>query len=197
VSPRAFVLAVCVALPALCFAAPAPFPRTERGPMKFVPPQNLADLALIAEKGGDVKRGAAYLRPKYAELDDLAKAFKPRRRGGIGIGPPANNDGLELKLYVLRRTELNAAQLQEQKADVNRLAHYTIAIIEVVRLFAPDVPRRDGKGAREWNAFADEVRLGARDLLRANATGDAKGVRAAAIKLAEGCFNCHDVFRDS
>src|SRR5262245_22776029 len=105
-SSRAFVLAVSVALPALCFAAPAPFPRAERGPIKFVPPQNLDDLARIAEQRGDFRRGAVFVKPKYAELEDLEKAYKPRRRGGIGVGPLGNQDGIELRLVNLQRREL-------------------------------------------------------------------------------------------
>jgi hypothetical protein len=196
-SSRAFVLLVCAALPALCLAAPAPFPRTERRSTSFVPPQSLADLVAIAEKRGDVRRGAAFLKPKYAELEDLEKVYKPRRRGGIGVGPAAPQDGIEQKLWQLQRRELTVVQLQDQRADLNRIAHYVLAITEVARLFAPDTPRRDGKGFREWNAFVDESQQGARELLRANAIGDVKAVRAASTKLVEGCFKCHDVFRDS
>jgi hypothetical protein len=197
VSPRAFLLLACAAMPALCFAAPAPSPRTERRHLTFVPPENLEDLIKIAEKGGDVRRGAAFLKPKYAELDDLAKAYRQRRRGGIGVGPPASNDGVATKLWQIRDRDLTAAQLRDQKADVARVAHSASAITEVARLFAPNVPHRNGKGAWEWHAFVDEVQQGARDLVRANRAGDARGVRAAASKVVEGCIICHDAFRDN
>src|SRR5262245_29478 len=102
---------VLAALPALCFAAPAPLPRPDRAP-KFVPPGTIDDLAAIAAKGGDVARGAAMLRGKYADLFDLEKAYRARRHGGAGVGPPARNDGIEMKLIVLQRKALTEAEVR-------------------------------------------------------------------------------------
>jgi hypothetical protein len=191
---RALVL-VLAALPAVCLAVPAPLPRAERR-AAFEPPNTLDDLARIAARGGDVRRGAAFLKPRYAELDDLEQAYKPRRRGGVGVGPPGNTDGIEQKLFLLLRRPLTAVQVADQRADLLRVAHYSIAITEVARLFAPEKPRPNNRGAREWNAYADEVIRGARDLVAAARNGDPKGVQAAAVRTHGGCNECHAEFRD-
>jgi hypothetical protein len=193
-SPRLVLLALA-ALPAAVLAAPAPLPRPERR-QAFVPPNSLDDLVRIARKGGDVRRGARFLRPKYEELDDLEKAYKPRRRGGVGVGPPSNADGIEYRLIVLQRRAQKRADPVAQRADVLRVAYHVIAITEVARLFAPDRPNHQGKGAKEWGDFADETIRGARDLAAAADAGDAETVRAAARRTFEGCVHCHEVFRE-
>jgi hypothetical protein len=155
VLPRILLL-VLIALPAVCLAAPAPLPRVERGE-RFVSPDTLDDLVTIAQKRGDVRRGAAILEPTYAELEDLDRAYKPRRLGGAGVGPSAHNDGIEAELFRLHYRLVKADQWLTKKADLLRVAHHVIAITEVSRLFAPDKPNSNGKGTKEWNAFADET----------------------------------------
>src|SRR5262249_35754003 len=141
-------------------------------------------------------RGALFLKPKYEELEDLEKAYKPRRRGGVGIGPATNTDGIEMRLFQLQRRQLNANELADQKADLQRAAHYAIAIREVTRLFAPEKPKANRRGAKEWNAFADGVIRGAKDLSAAARDGDLRGVQAAARRMIDGCVSCHEEFRD-
>src|SRR5687767_1091137 len=84
---------------AACRAAPIPFPRPAAPPSS--PREEVADLASGLATGRDISRKVAALRAKYEDLGDLAVVFKPRWKGGIGIGPKGKGDGIEFKLLTL------------------------------------------------------------------------------------------------
>jgi Cytochrome C' len=165
-------------------------------PAAYKPPKTFEDLARLTENPKHLSRGAALLRKKHDELEDVTKAYKPRRRGGIGIGQPALHDGIEMKMRNLSKKTLTAAELKTDKHDLVRLANLTVAINEVVRLFPPVKPA-GGKGVKEWLQYVDDVKKGAEELRKAARAGDAAAVRRAATRINDGCISCHELFRDS
>jgi hypothetical protein len=194
VSTRLVLLALAV-LPAATLAAPAPLPRPERR-YTYVPPDDLADLVHIAERRGDVRRGAQHLRAKFADVEAVERAYKPPLRGGLGLGPPSDSVGIGQELLRLRLRLVPGGEFRAKMATVRRLAYSVVAITELARLFPPDTPNRRGKGAREWDVFADETVRAALDLARAADGDDARDVQAAARKVNSACYNCHDEFRE-
>src|SRR5690242_9387004 len=50
------------------------------------------------EKGGDGKKEADGIRKKFDALKPSMYVFKPRDKGGIGVGPAMKGDGIELKI---------------------------------------------------------------------------------------------------
>src|SRR5262245_24036561 len=133
------ILAIAFASAGLCLAAPAPLPRDERRTVPFVPPSNLDDLATLSEVGGDVRRGAAVLKPKFEEFYKVEeKAYFPRRQGGVGVGPKANFDGINRKIQCLAVLHLTAEQLKAEQPALTRMAHHVLAATAVARLYGPE-----------------------------------------------------------
>jgi len=166
-------------------------------PEPFKPPRTLNDLAKLVAARGDVKRGAAVLKKQYPDLYEVEKAYKPRRRGGIGVGPAAVTDGIEMKIINLNRQVLTAAALKQDKDDLTAMAHLIVAINEVTRTFAPEDPLPGkGKKRKDWHRHADEVKKGAEGLLKAIKANDPAAVKRAAAAINNGCYNCHSDFRE-
>ena len=54
----------------------------------------------------------------------------------------------------------------------------------------------NGKGAREWAEWTEEMRTAALQLAETAKKKDAAGVKAAVNKLNGTCSSCHGEFRD-
>src|SRR4051794_26118450 len=72
--------------------------------------------------GGDAKAQAAALAKKVALENVMTAAFKPRSKGGLGVGPKAKADGIELKIMNLSKRSLTKTDLTNQAKDLERMA---------------------------------------------------------------------------
>ena len=91
----------------------------------------LAKKAKDASFAEDCKSAA-----KGLELDPVMHSFKPRARGGFGIGGkaglvPANQDGIEAYLPALSKKGLSAADAGKMGEPVIEMANRVLAIAEV------------------------------------------------------------------
>jgi hypothetical protein len=132
------------------------------------------------------------------ELDEVELLMKPRRRGGLGIGPPtpnSNRDGIELKLFALARRAPAQAELDAEAAELARAAAVAGAMADLLDAYAPD-KKVGNKDPKDWKAQTGEMRAGAADLEAAAKARDVKRVRGAAARLSASCIACHEVFRD-
>jgi Cytochrome C' len=132
------------------------------------------------------------------ELDEVESLMKPRRRGGLGIGPPTpngNRDGIELKLIMLARRAPAQAELDAEAAELARAAAVTGAMADLLDAYAPE-KKVGNKDPKDWKAQTDEMRAGAADLEAAAKAKDPKRVHTAAARLTASCTTCHEVFRD-
>src|SRR5262245_47196654 len=100
--------------------------------------QDLLDIAADLEAGKDVSKKAAAFAKKHDDLADVMQAFKPTKRGGIGVKavpPPAN--GIEFRIYDLSKKPLTKDTLEKQKADLLRIAALTQAMSKVAPHYEP------------------------------------------------------------
>jgi cytochrome c556 len=142
--------------------------------------------------GGNGKADAAAIRKKFAELKPSMYIFKPRKNGGLGIGPPMQGDGIELKIGFLANPKkpLAKADAARQMDDFILMANVSKAIAEIADLYPPKKDKED------WKQYDQDMRKGADKLIAAAKTGDPKEIKKAAIDLNASCTNCHSKFRD-
>jgi cytochrome c' len=154
-----------------------------------------ADLLDMSETAGDPRPVPLN---DILELEDVERLMKIRRVGGLGFDPPGrpgNPDGIELKMIKLTLRPLTAAELDADGAELARAAAVTAGMADLLDAYAPT--KKEGKrDPKDWKAHTDEMRAGAADLEGAAKARDAKGVRAAAVRLFGSCSACHEVFRE-
>jgi hypothetical protein len=136
--------------------------------------------------------------PKLAKCFELGSvhhaAFKPRSKGGLGIGdkPGAiEPDSIELKIVALAKKAPDPERLAREAPDLIRAAEVTRAVAELTPYWA-----RETSGARDredWMRFSAEMKKGSEELIKAIKSGDPKAVHKAATNLNSACVNCHGV----
>jgi hypothetical protein len=132
------------------------------------------------------------------DLDEVELLMKPRRRGGLGIGPPSpnsNRDGIELKVMALSRKAPAPTELDADAAELARAAAVMGSMADLLDAYAPD-KKVGNKDPKDWKVQTDEMRAGAADLEAAAKAKDPKRVHTAAVRLFKSCSGCHEVFRD-
>jgi hypothetical protein len=158
--------------------------------------KDLLDLAKAIESGKVNPKAAAAIHKKYEDLNDLMVGFKPRDKGGIGVGPKGPGDGIELKLNTLGKRALSKMQLGKERAELTKMAYIMLAYAEVAPHYAPTRPK-GGKGAKEWKQYNDDWRKGTRELLDALKMDSPDKLKKAANNINNACNSCHSDFRDS
>jgi hypothetical protein len=140
--------------------------------------------------GGNPKAEAAAIKTKFSELKPVMYIFKPRKNGGLGIGPPAQGDGIELKIGNLSKRAQAPATVAKEVADYVTIAEVSKAVAEVADLYPPK------KDAATWKQYNQDMRKGAAELIAAAKGGDPKKIKTAATNLNASCTDCHSKFRD-
>ncbi len=123
--------------------------------------QKLADAAAAGDAAALKKLGDDAAK-KY-ELKAIMFAFKPKEKGGLGVG--ATPDGAELTLIKLGKKALPATALTAQSADLQRMAALVRGISEVTPDFAGKFTKT-GADAKVWDGLAEDMTKGAEDLSR-------------------------------
>jgi cytochrome c556 len=159
------------------------------------------DVNKMVDKLGDANfaQGVA----KANGIEDVMHLFKPRNKGGFGIGampPPAAagvKDSIELTIIDLSNDKKGFTKefVGKYSADLVKAAKQTQAIAEINTHYAP----KEKKGAKDpavWKQLTGEMKTGAGDLAKAAEAKDPAAVKAAATKLNASCVRCHEIFRD-
>ena len=155
----------------------------------------LAKKAKDASFADDCKKAAGNL-----ELDPVMHAFKPRARGGFGIGGkaglvPANQDGIEAYLPTLSKKGLAAADAGKMSEPILEMANRVLAIGEVSDHLWPE-SKESTKSKKKWLELNLSMKDGAKELAEAVSSKNFAGVKKAAAKLNSSCSECHSTFRD-
>jgi cytochrome c556 len=135
---------------------------------------------------------------KKADLGDVMQAFKPRSKGGLGVGPTADTikpDGIEQKFIDLGKSKkgLSKADLAKQADALAHAADAAKAIGEVTLFYAD----KDGKkNPTKWKQYVGDMKQSADELSKAARKKDSDGIKKAVTKLNDSCINCHADFRD-
>ena len=158
------------------------------------------------EKVADAVNNPAQLRKLAAglvtnfELRDVSWAFKPREKGGLGVGPQPgaiDPDAIQLKLIQMGGQKgISAADLKANKADYQRVAEITRAIAEAMPGYVTKYTANAGT-AKQWVGFADDMKKGSDDLIAAIKGNNLQAIKQAAGKLNMSCNGCHTAFRDN
>jgi hypothetical protein len=158
----------------------------------------VAKLVNAMRQGGDAGPQAAEVAKKV-EIENLMIVFKPRNKGGFGIGPspgkvsPAK-DGIEQRIITMGRLALKKDQVAKQKEPLIEMAERVQAVAEITQHYMP--PKKAGATPANWKKYTQEMKKSAQDLAGALKGGDPMKIKAAATDLNASCTNCHGDFRD-
>src|SRR5207247_565025 len=97
------------------------------------------------------------IRKKFEDLDPLMQVYKPREKKGLGVGPKAKGDGIELLIQNYAKPKpatVSAAVLEKRGPDFIKAANVNLTMHEITKLYPPKKPVC-GKGIKEWNQYND------------------------------------------
>jgi hypothetical protein len=141
---------------------------------------------------GDVKSQTKAIKDKFSELKHVMWVYKPRNKGGIGMG----KDGASIETEINKlgsassKARLTPKKVADMKSDLVKAAEISRAIAEVTELYVPK------KNPAKWKEYTNEMRKGAAELMAAAKSGEVAKVKKAANNLSASCTNCHSDFRD-
>lgn len=148
--------------------------------------------------GGNVQGQIAAITKKYDELEPLMWVYKPRKKGGIGMGKNGDDD-IELTLGKIgnprAKAKLNAQKLAQWKADLIKAGEMSKAIAEIADQ-GKYVQQYGKKNMAQWKKYTKDMRKGADDLIKAAKADNVAQVTKAAQILSESCTSCHSDFRE-
>ncbi|NBO93668.1 MAG: hypothetical protein EBV06_15365 [Planctomycetia bacterium] len=158
--------------------------------------KDILEIAADIEAGKDIAAKVAAVKKKYEDLNSLMHAYKPSEKGGIGFGPKAKGDGIEIKLNSLAKRALTKTAIDKEKADLVKTGYINIAIAKITDAYAPTKPK-GGKTPKDWKKFTEDMEKASKSLIDAAKAGDSAALKTAATNLNSSCNNCHSDFRDS
>jgi hypothetical protein len=154
--------------------------------------QAVLQLMETLDKGGNGKGQAAAIYNKYKDdLKIVMTVFKPRDKGGIGVGTKGKGDGIELKIISLGKRAPAKDYLDKHRSDLDLMGRVSKAMADV----AAQYPQT--KNQEMWKKYCEDMRKGADELMAAAKSGDPKAVKTAANNLNASCTDCHAAFRDN
>ena len=142
---------------------------------------------------GNVDKEAAAIAKKH-DIEYVMRQFKPRDKGGLGVGPVKKGDGIELKILSLEKTKLSPMELKKQAEDLIKMAQVTQGIATVSQHYPP--PKKMKADPKNWKKYFDETKKQSQELIKAVKANDPTQVKKVASKLNDSCLNCHTEFRD-
>lgn len=134
------------------------------------------------------------------EIEPLMRSFKPRAKGGFGVGAkaglvPGNQDGIEAFLPSLQKKGVAKADEAKMAEPLIQLANRVVAISLITSHNAPDKDMGP-KTKKKWAELNDMMKEGAEALASAVKSKKWADVKKAAGKMNTSCAECHTVFRD-
>ena len=147
----------------------------------------------------DVPKEAAALA-KHHKIEATMKLFKPKSRGGIGIGELVNaghKDSIELLIrdYTIKPPKKGEVALYAD--DLIKVGRISLAIAEMTPHYIPLTPS-SAEGRRRivtrWKKSSGEMKKASADLIEAANAKDEKAVAIAAKNLHNSCAECHSLF---
>lgn len=159
----------------------------------------VADLIEKKDMAGAKKEAAAIAAMDKFDLNDVMQFFKPRLKGGLGLGEKAgaiSPDGIESYYMNLEKKAPPPKTLETISADLARSAYVVAAIAEVVIDKCPVPAKKGEKDPAQWKSWTEDMRKSSIELAEAFKEKNAMGIKSAAKKLNESCINCHGPFRE-
>ncbi|MFO0965866.1 MAG: cytochrome c [Gemmataceae bacterium] len=154
--------------------------------------------AIKTDKDAGLKK-AADMGKKVDSIEGIMHGFKPRKRGGFGVGdtPGAiTPDGIELYINGLARDGITATALGKQAKAIEDLSYISAAVAEVTHSFNNKDFGKKGKTKKEWQELAERMRDGSLKLAAAAKAKGAAEIKTAAKLVNDACNACHSKFRE-
>ncbi len=140
---------------------------------------------------GDFKARVEALHKKFDELKPIMWVYKPRNKGGIGMGKSGAGIENELARLSGAKARPNPSKDPMLKTDLIKAAEISMAIAEVTDLYAPK------KDTAKWKGYTKDMKKSAEELLETvKSGGDTPKVKKALTNLNASCTNCHSDFRE-
>jgi hypothetical protein len=165
----------------------------------------IIDMIGKGAKEADIRKAADELTKKHDLEFVMGAGFKPREKGGLGVGatPGAiKPDAVELKLIDIgatkpKKTEpkITEKDIAAEKNDWIKMAQVSQTLAEIAPSYAA-MDKRTPAEQKKWNRYCEDMKKGSIDLVGAINTGEPKKVQQAADKLNASCNDCHKDFRD-
>jgi len=157
--------------------------------------KDVLDVAKEIAGGGKVSKAKLEaIKKKYDELAPIMYAYKPRAKGGVGVGPMGKADGIEAKIIALGKKAPTKAQLEKEAEELVKVANINAAIAEITMLYTPKASA--GKDPKDWKEYTELMAKSSAELAKAAKAGNPADVQKAANNLNNACNDCHSKFRD-
>jgi len=158
-----------------------------------------AIMDLMAKAGTPAAVADAMKVAKAHKLEHTMRGFKPKAKGGIGIGTgltkAGHKDSVELLIIDYAKKAPTAKEVTDYNADLVKAAQITHAISQTTLFQGPE--RAVGKKTpARWKELTEDMRKASADFLAAAKAKDAAKVGETAQKLNTSCTECHSIFRD-
>jgi hypothetical protein len=162
--------------------------------------KSVMDIGDLIKKGDHAaaKTLARDTAKKIEDLSGLMLMFKPRYKGGIGVGKvPVGNDktkdGIEVKLRDLARDV--PPGIAKEAAALEESGYWIAAMAELAKAKGPETVNAK-KTKKAWDAYADDMRDAGLDFAKAAAAKGAQQIKTAAAKVNATCSACHNIFKE-
>jgi len=159
--------------------------------------KKLIDLIDKDKDKNEIAKAAEDLDKKTDLKHIMWAAYKPREKGGLGVGDKDDKikpDGIEAKLINMFKREMPAEQLKKEGPALIKMAETAKAMAEIAELHTPtmNMPK---KPIADWKKFNKAQKDAAGDLIDAVNKNKPDKVQDAVKNLYSSCTNCHSVFR--
>ncbi len=158
--------------------------------------KKIAELIKKKDDAGAAKVAAAAGK-NIEELSDLMHMFRPRNKGGLGVGDKAmanpTKDGIEVYLRDLARDV--PATVAKQAEALETTGYWIAAMADLSHAKAPT--KDQGKKTKKaWNTYSADMREAGIAFAKAATGKGAQEIKTAAAKVNASCNNCHSIFKD-
>ena len=153
--------------------------------------KKIADLVKKGDMPGAKKLAVAYAKA-HSDVDELMTAFKPAKKGGIGV--TGSEKGIENVLTQVGRDAPTAANLTKMSDAYAEMGYNIAAVGLITEALAPE--KNSGKKTRdswiEWSKGTIDAGLKLADAAKSKSSAD---VKTHASKVNTSCNSCHTTFR--
>jgi hypothetical protein len=154
----------------------------------------IADMLAKGDTAG-AKKAAGDL--KKLDYETVMHAFKPRSKGGIGVGPKGSGitpDGIELKINAIARDGITGPAMKKEGDALVRVGYVTEAMAQFAVAKPWDAPMGK-KTPAAWNEWADKMVTASAEFTKAAKGGSAADLKKAASNIKNTCDGCHAIFK--
>lgn len=171
--------------------------RTSAGENKALVGQvtKIAELIKKGDKDGADKAAQAFAK-KLDSLEEVMHLFKPRKKGGLGVGKPGEvtPDGIELKIVQMKRDAPTPTTLKKEAAALEEMGYLTAAIAAITK-HAAHTNDKAKKGGKDWIEWSVEMQEASVKLAQAAKAQGGQELKTATSKVDGACNACHSKYR--